>query len=183
MRLSMSVKEKLLLWARTKSPWVMHINSGSCNGCDIEILCAFTPLFDVERFGILLKGSSRHADVLLITGTMTLQARDRVKRVYEQMTNPKFVIAVGTCTTSGCVFYNSYSHMNGVEADIPVDVYISGCPPKPEAIIHAVTKLLGKVREHNIINEEKSAIDNLLLEKIAKRRHLIEEEQKASQSQ
>ncbi len=93
-----NLKNKILKWARLNSPWVAHVNAGSCNGCDIEILAALTPRYDVERFGILLKGPTRHADVLLVTGTMTLQARERVKRIYEQMAEPRFVIAVGKCT-------------------------------------------------------------------------------------
>ncbi len=164
-----SLKRRILKWARLKSPWVAHVNAGSCNGCDIEILAALTPRYDVERFGIILKGPTRHADVLLITGTMTLQARERVKRIYEQMAEPRFVIAVGTCPASGSVFYDSYCHMNGIDADIPVDVYITGCPPKPEAIIFAVVKLLEKLSDPELIKKERDEVKQILMREIEQR--------------
>ena len=138
--------DHLVLWARTKSPWAIHFNSGSCNGCDIEILATLTPRYDVERFGIKLQGSPRHADVLVCTGPVTLQARDRLRRVYEQMPEPKFVIAIGSCATSGGVFRGCYGVVGHVDEVIPVDVYVPGCPPRPEAIVDGVVKLLGKLQ-------------------------------------
>lgn len=134
--------EHLKLWARTRSPWAVHFNTGSCNGCDIEILATFTPYYDVERFGVSLRGSPRHADVLICTGPVTRQARDRLLRIYEQMPEPKFVIAVGACAISGGVFDGCYNVVGPIDQVIPVDVYIPGCPPRPEAIIHGMTKLL-----------------------------------------
>lgn len=138
--------EKLATWCRLKSPWILHINAGGCNGCDIEILAALTPRYDVERFGILLKPSPRHADVMVIAGVMTRQIAERVKRIYEQMPEPKFVIAVGACALTGGVFQNCYGQAMRVDQVIPVDVYVPGCPPKPEAIIDGVVKLLGKLK-------------------------------------
>jgi NADH-quinone oxidoreductase B subunit len=134
-------------WARVNSPWAIHFNSGSCNGCDIEILATLTPRFDVERFGIKLQGSPRHADVLICTGPVTTQARDRLKRVYDQMPEPKFVIAVGSCATSGGVFQGCYNVAGGIDQVIPVNAFIPGCPPRPEAIIDGVVKLLGSLQE------------------------------------
>ncbi len=84
-------------WARVKSPWVLHFNSGACNGCDIEIVALLTPKYDVERFGVKLEPSPRHADVLLVTGAVTKQCAERLKRVYDQMPQPKFVVAIGAC--------------------------------------------------------------------------------------
>ncbi len=138
--------EQVKTWARVNSPWVIHFNSGSCNGCDIEILATLTPRYDVERFGIKLQGSPRHADVLICTGPVTLQARDRLLRIYEQMPNPKFVIAVGTCATAGGAFQGCYNVVGHVDEVIPVDVYVPGCPPRPEAIIDGVVKLLGALQ-------------------------------------
>ena len=89
------------LGARINSPWAIHFNSGSCNGCDIEILATLTPRYDVERFGIRLQGSPRHADVLLCTGPVTRQSKERLRRIYEQMPEPKYVIAIGACAISG----------------------------------------------------------------------------------
>lgn len=129
-------------WARVNSPWVLHFNSGSCNGCDIEILATLTPRYDLERFGIKLQGSPRHADVLLCTGPVTRQARERLNRIYAQMHDPKFVVAVGTCALSGGVFRGCYNIMGGIDKTIPVDAYVPGCPPRPEAIIDGVVKLL-----------------------------------------
>jgi len=132
----------LTKWAQKKSPWVLHFNSGACNGCDIEVVALLTPRYDVERLGILLEPSPRHADVLLVTGVVTRQVLDRLKRIYEQMPNPKFVVAIGACACSGGVFGGNYNVIGGVDKIIPVDIYIPGCAPKPEAIIDGIAKLL-----------------------------------------
>jgi len=136
----------LLRWAQTRSPWIIHFNTGGCNGCDIEVVAAFTPRFDVERFGILLKGSPRHADILAVTGPVTLQVRDRLVRIYEQMPEPKYVLAIGACACSGAPFKDCYNVLGGVDEVLPVDVYVPGCPPKPEAIIDGVVKLIQKIK-------------------------------------
>ncbi len=123
-----------------KSLWVFHMNTGSCNGCDIEIVAALTPRYDIERFGMMLVGTPRHADVLLITGPLIKKMEDKVKRVYEQMPEPKVVIVVGNCGSTGGVFHESYSVAGPIDKVIPVDVYVPGCPPRPEAIIDGVAK-------------------------------------------
>jgi len=120
--------------------WVYHLNTGSCNGCDIEIVAALTPRYDVERFGIKLVGSPRHADVLLVTGPVTKALTEKVKRIYEQVPDPKVVVVVGVCGSTGGVFYDSYTLDGPVDRIIPVDVYVPGCPPRPEAIIDGVAK-------------------------------------------
>jgi len=133
-----------------RSLWVFHLNTGSCNGCDIEIVAGLTPRYDLERFGIKLVSSPKHADVLLVTGPVTGRMLDKVKRVYEQTPDPKAVIAVGTCGTSGGVFYNSYNLSGSIDKVIPVDVYVPGCPVRPEAIINGVLQAwikLEKLRE------------------------------------
>jgi len=138
--------DSLRSWARVNSPWVLHFNTGSCNGCDIEILATITPRYDLERFGIKLQGSPRHADVLLCTGPVTRQARERLVRIYELMHEPKFVVAIGSCALSGGAFRGCYNIMGGIDQVIPVDAYIPGCPPRPEAIIQGVVSLLGSLQ-------------------------------------
>jgi NADH-quinone oxidoreductase B subunit len=133
-------------WARINSPWAIHFNSGSCNGCDIEILATLTPRYDLERLGIKLQGSPRHADVLICTGPVTRQARERLIRTYHQMPEPKFVVAVGACGISGGAFQGCYNIEGGIDQVIPVNVYIPGCPPRPEAIIYGVAKLLESLK-------------------------------------
>ncbi len=135
--------EKVVRWSRKKSPWILHLNSGACNACDIEIVAALTPRFDVERFGVLLKATPRHADVIISTGPVTRQIKDRIIRIYEQTPNPKFVIAVGACAMSGCVYRGAYNIMGGLDQVIPVNIYIPGCPARPDAILDGVVKLLG----------------------------------------
>jgi len=137
----MSLKLKALL----KSPWVFHLSTGSCNNCDIEILDCLTPRFDIERFGMLLTGSIRHADVLLVTGSCNRMSVVRLKELYEQIPKPCLVVAVGTCAASRGIFKDSYNCPLPLDKIIPVDVYIPGCPPKPEAIIAGVVKLIEKV--------------------------------------
>ena len=126
------------LTAFKRALWVYHLNTGSCNGCDIEILAVLTPRYDAERFGIKLVGSPRNADVLLVTGPVVKQMVARTKRIYEQTPDPKLVMVVGNCGTEGGVFYESYSLAGPIDQIIPVDVYVPGCPPRPEAIIHGV---------------------------------------------
>ena len=135
------------LKAFKRALWVYHLNTGSCNGCDIEILAVLTPRYDVERFGIKLVGSPRHADVLLVTGPVVKQMVPRVKRIYEQTPDPKLVMVVGNCGTEGGVFYESYSLAGPIDQIIPVDVYVPGCPPRPEAIIEAVVKAWVKLEK------------------------------------
>jgi len=139
------VLERIVRWARARSPWILHLNTGGCNGCDIEVVAALTPRYDVERFGIILRGSPRHADIMVVTGPITVQMAERVRLVYEQMPEPRFVVAVGQCACSGGVFRNCYSVIGGVDRVIPVDLYIPGCPPKPEAIIYGIAQLIDRV--------------------------------------
>ncbi len=108
-KVRIKVIERLIKWSRLRSPWILHLNTGACNACDIEIVDALTPRFDVERFGILLKASPRHADVIVCTGPVTRQMKDRIIRIYEQTPDPKFVIAVGACAMSGCVYRGAYN--------------------------------------------------------------------------
>jgi NADH-quinone oxidoreductase B subunit len=136
---------KLARWSRIRSPWILHLNSGACNACDIEILAALTPRFDVERFGILLKATPRHADVIIASGPVTRQMRDRIIRIYDQVPDPKFVIAVGACAMSGCVYRGAYNSLGGIDQVLPVNMYVPGCPARPDAIIDGVVKLLGKL--------------------------------------
>jgi NADH-quinone oxidoreductase B subunit len=137
---------KLLNWARRKSPWLLHFNTGACNGCDIEVVALLTPRYDVERFGIKLEPSPRHADVLVVTGVVTKQCISRLKTIYQQIPAPKFVIAIGACACSGGIFQGCYGVSQRLDKIIPVDVYIPGCPPKPEAIVQGVAKLLEKLK-------------------------------------
>lgn len=138
--------ERLVHWSRVKSPWVLHLNTGACNACDIEILAALMPRFDLERFGVLLKGTPRHADVIICTGPITRQNRDRVVRIYEQVPDPKFVVAVGACAMAGCVYRGAYNSMGGIDQVLPVNAYIPGCPIRPDALIDGVVKLLNSLK-------------------------------------
>src|SRR5512144_3271898 len=106
-------------WARLNSIWAVHFNSGSCNGCDIEILATLTPRYDVERFGIKLEGSQRHAEVLIVTGPVTGQARERILRTYQQMAEAKYVVSVGACSISGGVFQGCYNVGDSVDEVVP----------------------------------------------------------------
>ncbi len=127
--------------------WVFHVATGSCNGCDIEIVAALTPRYDVERFGIKLVGTPRHADVLLVTGPVTRPMAERLKRVYDQTPEPKAVVVVGGCGSTSGVFYDSYNVVGPVDKIVPVAAYVPGCPPRPEAIIHGVVTAVAKLEQ------------------------------------
>jgi len=128
-----------------RSIWVFLCNSGTCNGCDIEVVATLTPRYDIARCGMKLVGSPRHADALLVTGPVTKYMTERLKHIYDQMPDPKVVIVVGNCGCSGDVFYKSYNLDGPVDQVLPVDVYVHGCPPRPEAIIEGVAKAVLKL--------------------------------------
>jgi len=142
-----SFSQRLVNWARVKSPWITVFNSGACNACDIEIIACLMPRFDIERFGILVKASPRHADILIVTGHVTLKQASRLRRVWEQIPEPKYVIAMGACGASAGAFHGLYHIMNRVEDVVPVDVYAAGCPPRPDEIMNAVLTCLNLLKE------------------------------------
>ncbi len=128
-----------------RSIWVYHANSGGCNGCDIEVLNVLTPYYDVERFGIKLVGSPRHADVMLCQGPASRATARALRSAYDAMPAPKLVFAVGSCACGGGIWHDSYGVIGAVEKVVPVDFYIPGCPPRPEAIVYGVAAALGLV--------------------------------------
>ena len=130
-----------------KSPWISIFNAGDCKGCVLECTVLFSPKYDVERFGCVLRPSARHADILIVTGVVTKQAKKRLKTIYEQMAPKKKVIAVGSCAISGGIFREAYNSCGGVKNVLPVDVYVPGCPPRPEAIIDGLLKVLRDLDE------------------------------------
>ena len=125
-----------------KSPWLLHYDGSSCNGCDIEVLACLTPVYDIERFGIINTGDPFQADILLITGGINSQSESVVKQIYSQMPNPKVVVAVGICACTGGIFKTCYNIKGGVDTVIPVDIYVPGCAARPQAIIDGVVKAL-----------------------------------------
>ncbi len=132
--------------ALTKSLWVFHLAGSPCNNCDIEILDLLTPKYDAERFGIVLVGSVRHADLILLTGIFNKKSAIRAKRVYEQAAKPVVVVAIGGCACTGGMFRDSYNFDEPIGNSIPIDAYVPGCPPKPVAMLSAVVKLIAKLK-------------------------------------
>ena len=128
--------------SRVKSPWLLHFDCGSCNGCDIEVLACLTPLYDIERFGIINVGNPMHADLLLVTGTVNQRNKNVLLNLYDQMPRPRVVVAIGACALSGGIFREAYNVLGGIDKVLPVDVYVPGCPAKPEAIIDGVVMAL-----------------------------------------
>ena len=130
-----------------RSPWIMHYDGSSCNGCDIEVLACLTPVYDAERFGVINTGNPRHADILLITGGINSQNKEVVEQIYSQMPEPKVVVAVGICACNGGVFKECYNILGGADHAIPVDIYVPGCAARPEAIIDGIVKAVALLDE------------------------------------
>lgn len=138
----------------SKSPWVIHYDGSSCNGCDIEVLAALTPLYDAERFGVVNTGNPKHADIFLVTGSVNERNKAVVKEIYEQMVEPKVVVACGICACTAGIFKDCYNVLGGVDSVIPVDVYAPGCAIRPEAIIDAVVESIG------ILEQKRAALES-----------------------
>lgn len=138
----MSIIDSLVRKARRRSAWLFHFNAGSCNGCDIELVTCLTPRFDVEQLGIRLEASPRHADVLVVSGPVTRTTAEALQTVYAQMPEPKVVAAIGSCPASGNVFAGSPTIVGPVGRIIPVDVYVPGCPPGPDAIMEGIAEAI-----------------------------------------
>ena len=123
-----------------RSPWLLHYDASSCNGCDLEVLACLTPLYDVERFGVVTTGNPKHADILVITGSVNGRNVEVVQNLYRQMPEPKVVVAVGACASTGGIFANAYNVQGGVDKVIPVDVWVGGCAARPESVIDGVIR-------------------------------------------
>jgi NADH-quinone oxidoreductase subunit B len=138
----------LVNWSRLYSLWPVHLMTACCGA---EFGAMMGPRYDPERFGMQSAvGSMRQSDLLIIEGTVTKKMMKRVKVTWEQMPNPKYAIAMGDCACSGGLFHDSYSIINEVEKAIPIDVYVPGCPPRPEALLNAIIKLREKIRREEV---------------------------------
>ncbi|MBQ7464774.1 MAG: NADH-quinone oxidoreductase subunit NuoB [Lachnospiraceae bacterium] len=122
----------------TRSPWLLHYDGSSCNGCDIEVLACLTPVYDAERLGVMNTGDPMQADIFLITGGINSQNQATVKQLYDQMPNPKVVVAVGVCACTGGIFKECYNILGGADTTVPVDIYVPGCAARPQAIIDGI---------------------------------------------
>lgn len=140
----------------SRSPWLLHYDGSSCNGCDIEVLACLTPVYDAERFGIVNTGNPMHADILLITGGINSQNAAVVEQIYNQMPNPKVVCAVGTCACTGGVFKECYNIKGGADTVIPVDIYVPGCAARPQSIIDGIVQAVALFqKKHEDMKQEK----------------------------
>ena len=145
--------KNLITESMSKSPWLFHINAGSCNGCDIELVAVLTPRYDAERLGFKLTGTPRHADVVVVTGPVTKQVLPRVLRAISQVPEPRVIVTMGSCPQSGNVFRGSYSVAGPLSKYVDVDVDIAGCAPKPEAIIDGLALAM------KILSEKRAAMN------------------------
>lgn len=164
----------LIKYSRIKSPWIVHFDCNSCNGCDIEVLASLTPIYDAERFGVMNIGNPKHADILVVTGSVNHRNLRTLRNIYTQMPLPKAVVAVGACACSGGIFCDAYNTLGGTDKAIPVDVYIPGCSVRPEAVLDGILKAAAVLNDKNTQKKhedfteklkDKNFLENVLLEK------------------
>src|SRR5574337_1045223 len=144
-RIGKELREKITkLFGRSLA--IREVDAGSCNGCEIEITALGNPVYDIERFGIHFVSSPRHADVLLVTGPASRNMEDALRKTYEATPGPKIVVAVGACARDGGIFGDTYATTGGIEKVVPVDVYIPGCPPRPEALLQGLLLAVNRLK-------------------------------------
>lgn len=140
--------DKIINWARVGSMWPMTFGLACCA---VEMMHAGASRYDLDRFGIIFRPSPRQADVLIVAGTLTNKMASALRKVYDQMPDPKWVISMGSCANGGGYYYYSYAVVRGCDTIVPVDVYIPGCPPSAEAFLYGVIQLQKKILKHDTI--------------------------------
>ncbi|MBT9253808.1 MAG: NADH-quinone oxidoreductase subunit B [Brockia lithotrophica] len=135
--------DRLFSWARSNSLWPLSFGLACCA---IEMMATSAPHYDADRFGVIFRNSPRQADVMIVAGTVTKKMAPLLRRLYDQMAEPRWVVAMGSCATAGGPYINSYAVVKGVDQVVPVDVYIPGCPPSPVALIYGINRLQDKIR-------------------------------------
>ena len=144
--------DDLINWGRSNSPWYFQFGLACCA---IEMMATAAARHDLERIGMFPRSSPRQADVMIVAGTVTMKMATRVKRLYEQMADPKYVVSMGSCATSGGPYWQyGYHVLKGVDLVVPVDVYVPGCPPRPDALVYGVMQLHEKIRKNSILNRK-----------------------------
>ena len=144
--------DTLINWSRSNSQWYFQFGLACCA---IEMMAAAGPRHDLDRFGAIPRASPRQSDVMIVAGTVTLKMAERVKRLYEQMSDPKYVISMGSCSNSGGPYWQyGYHVLKGVDLVVPVDVYVPGCPPRPEALIQGILELQKKIKTESSFGKE-----------------------------